>query len=122
MNDEILQTLKALEYKQFDPQIRNSPEELDRFLAEDFYEFTPSGKKLNKQEVLKLLPKQQHPKFEASDFKFKSLGSDVVFLTFKTKETNQQTGALQQNFRSSIWIKEKNEWKLYFHQATPSAS
>lgn len=102
--------IQQLEQSLLDPSIRQSPEQLNKLIAEDFFEFGSSGKVYNKQDCLE--PDEIQITFGVSDFKVKELSKDVMLATYKTKED----GAV--SLRSSIWKQNGDEWQIVFHQGT----
>lgn len=107
----ILQKLiKALERSLLDPSIRQSTEQLNKLIADDFLEFGSSGKVYNKQDCI--TPDESPRKFVVNDFKVKELSKDVMLATYKTREDGIAS------LRSSIWKRYGDEWQMIFHQGT----
>jgi RimJ/RimL family protein N-acetyltransferase len=109
--DDILPKLiEALERSLLDPSVRQSTEQLNTLIADDFLEFGSSGKIYNKQDCIK--PDDIPRKFVVSDFKIKELSKDVMLATYKT------TGDGIASLRSSIWKRYGAEGQMMFHQGT----
>lgn len=104
--------IEALERSLLAPSVRQSIEQLNKLIADDFLEFGSSGKIYNKQDCVKRLPNESPKKFVANDFKVKELSENVMLVTYKT--TVNGITAL----RSSIWQRYANEWQMIFHQGT----
>ena len=104
------QLIQQLELSLLDPSIRQSPEQLNKLLADDFLEFGSSGKIYNKQDCLQLVESSRQ--FTVTDFKVKELSKELVLATYKTIEN----GAV--SLRSSVWQRCGNEWQIVFHQGT----
>ncbi|MBE6184499.1 DUF4440 domain-containing protein [Heyndrickxia ginsengihumi] len=104
--------LYFLETQLLKPEIRKSQSEMDKFIADDFIEFTSSGKKKNKQDCLNGLAV---PKMECFHFAIKELSSNIVQTTFEIKDhTNSKV-----SLRSSLWKKQADgNWQIIFHQGT----
>jgi RimJ/RimL family protein N-acetyltransferase len=102
--------IEALEQSLLDPYVRQSTEQLNKLIADDFLEFGSSGKVYNKQDCIK--PDEYLRKFVVSDFKIKELSKDVTLATYKTTEDGIAS------LRSSIWQRYGDEWKMIFHQGT----
>lgn len=102
--------IEALERSLLDPSVRQSAEQLNKLIADDFVEFGSSGELYNKQDCIKL--EESSRKFSVSDFNIKELSKDVMLATYKTIED----GAV--SLRSSIWKQYGDEWQMTFHQGT----
>lgn len=102
--------IEALERSLLDPSVRQSTEQLNTLIADDFLEFGSSGKVYNKHDCIK--PDEYPRKFVVSDFKIKELSKDVTLATYKTTEDGIAS------LRSSIWQRYGDEWKMIFHQGT----
>lgn len=116
MNDFILK----LEEKLLDPNIRKSSRELEELLSDDFIEFGSSGRIFNKQHVIEFLQLESSDKITIVDFNTSQLSPDIVLATYKSIRYISSTGAEASSLRSSIWKLIDNNWKLVFHQGTPS--
>ncbi len=103
-------SIEALERSLLDSSVRQSTEQLNKLIADDFLEFGSSGKVYNKQDCIK--PDETSRKFVVSDFKIKELSKDVTLATYKTTEDGIAS------LRSSIWQRYGDEWKMIFHQGT----
>jgi len=102
--------IEALEQSLLDPSVRQSTEQLNTLIADDFLEFGSSGKIYNKQDCIK--PDDIPRKLVVSDFKIKELSKDVMLATYKTTEDGIAS------LRSSIWKRYGAEWQMIFHQGT----
>ncbi|RUR14223.1 GNAT family N-acetyltransferase [Legionella sp. km772] len=103
-------SIEALERSLLDSSVRQSTEQLNKLIADDFLEFGSSGKVYNKHDCIK--PDEYPRKFVVSDFKIKELSKDVTLATYKTTEDGIAS------LRSSIWQRYGDEWKMIFHQGT----
>ena len=111
-NKIILQQIQQLELSLLAPFIRQSVEQLNLLLADDFLEFGSSGNAYNKQDIIKLLPLEEARTFRVSDFAVKELSNEVVLATYKT--TENKLSAL----RASIWKYSNDRWQMVFHQGS----
>jgi len=108
--------LRQLEEMLLQPEIRRSKSEVEKVVAEDFFEFGSSGKVLYqgsgiKEEGLAIV------NMTMSDFVIHPLTTDVVLATYRicNRETNEHS------LRSSIWKKTHESWRMCFHQGTKTA-
>jgi hypothetical protein len=102
--------IETLEHSLLDPSVRQSTEQLNKLIADDFLEFGSSGKVYNKQDSIK--PDESYRKFVVNDYKVKELSKDVMLATYKTREDGIAS------LRSSIWKRYGDEWQMIFHQGT----
>lgn len=91
---------------------RSSKVELDKLLANNFFEYGSSGQVHYKQDVLNTLPTENIRKFEVVDLKVHELADTVLLVTYKTVEK----GVIC--LRSSVWKKHNTHWQMIFHQGT----
>ena len=103
-------TIQELELSLLTPEVRQSPDQLNKLIAHDFIEFGSSGRIYNKQDCLK--PDAKPRKFIVSEFGVKELSKDVMLATYKTIENGEVS------LRSSIWKRYGNDWQIIFHQGT----
>lgn len=116
MNDLFLN----LEERLLEPNIRKSPQELEGLIADDFTEFGSSGRIFNKQHVIEFLQLETSDKISILDFNTVELSQGIVLVTYKAVRFITSTGAEVSSLRSSIWKLIDGNWKLVFHQGTPS--
>ena len=117
--NELQNTIYKLETSLLKPEFRISFEHLDNLLTDDFKEYGSSGLVYTKQDVLERLPLNTNKVvYVVSDFEIKSLSEDIVMANFKTDRIINDTEKLQ-SLRTSLWRKEGNSWKMFFHQGTP---
>lgn len=112
MNHKLKQHLKELEEMHTNSEIRKSREELDKILADDFFEIGSSGYMFDKKECLEsgvvLTEMSLH------NYEIYPLAPDVVLSTYFIVDETRKRNTL----RSSIWKFIDGRWQLYFHQGT----
>ena len=108
----LFETILKYEQSLLDQETRTDPKRLDKILADDFLEFSSSGLKLTKQDVISWLVKEESFNHKISDFKVQHLAKEVVLATYSIKMFDSES------LRSSIWILEEGSWQLKFHQGT----
>src|SRR5262245_53040771 len=113
--------LRNLEELLARPDIRRSPEELSRLLADDFREFGGSGRVFDKQQIIDTLQKQTLVELWLEDFQVMCLAPDIALVTYRGNCRFPETGKVSLSLRSSIWRKWNGRWEVVFHQGTPSA-
>jgi hypothetical protein len=112
MNINLKAHLKELEERHTNLEIRKSSEELDKILADEFFEIGSSGYMFDKKECLKtgvvLTEMTIH------NYEIYPLAEDVVLSTYFVRDETRDRNTL----RSSIWKLIDGRWQLYFHQGT----
>jgi hypothetical protein len=108
--------LLELEQQLLEPNTRTTPAELDKLLADDFFEFGSSGRVWDKKDCVGggLSVK----KMSLSDFEIYPLSEDVVLATYHIKDET----SMQNTLRSSIWKFIDGRWQMFFHQGTITQS
>lgn len=119
-NSDLLNHLKELEFNLLLNETRNSPDKLDKLIADEFLEFGSSGIIWSKQSIINLLKESPPIKITASDFKLKRLADDVALLTYKSHRDKTNKYSEVDVLRSSIWKFFGDDWKIIFHQGTIS--
>tara|TARA_R110002072_G_scaffold42064_18_gene118382 strand:- start:4267 stop:4650 length:384 start_codon:yes stop_codon:yes gene_type:complete len=125
--DDLYQQLHALEASHLQAPVRASRAHLEALLHPEFTEIGASGKLHTRADTLAHLPQesQAQPEIELTmaDFKAQQLTPDLALTTYTTTRTNPKTDPHTQTTtqarRSSIWKREANTWRLFFHQGTP---
>lgn len=106
--------LHSLENALLQADVRKSSEQLSALLAEDFIEYSSTGKIYDKENILTRLPVEDDPGIVMRDFKVKSLSSTSALATFKVFIESTQKHSL----RSSVWTLNNGQWQMTFHQGT----
>jgi hypothetical protein len=116
-------TLQALECELHQRSTRTSHSRLDALLHPDFLEFGRAGNRFDKPFVLTHLPKQQvEITVHAQDFQARMVAPGVAQLTYRSAHRKPDGTLERHTLRSSLWISEGAQWRLYFHQGTPTAA
>ncbi len=111
---EIKNHLYTLEVMLLNGDVRRQVEKLNELLAEEFIEYSSSGKIYNKVDTLELLPVENDPEITLSDFNFKLLSPTVALTTYTAFIKSKQKYSL----RSSVWKFSDGRWQMIFHQGT----
>lgn len=116
MNDHKLkEILLELEYKLLGPQVRGTKEELEYLLAPGMCEIGRSGEFYDRDLIVTSLledPSMEGP-MTIEDFELRHVSGDIALVTYRIIENK--------SLRSSLWKKYDEDWKMVFHQGTPSA-
>ena len=104
--------IRELEQQLLKPEVRASAQALDTLVSDQFSEFGSSGRVYTKPDVIAQMLATPNVTVSVTDFQALALTADVVLATYRTP------GSL----RSSIWRREGEEWRIVFHQGTPSST
>jgi ribonuclease HI len=99
-----------------DSKVRAKRDAVSDLLHEDFVEFGSSGRMWNHRDAVMGLEKNPGDgALEAHNVRAARLGTDTVLLTYAVHVPGQ--GA---SLKSSVWRRDGQSWRLFFHQGTPS--
>ena len=98
-----------LEHSLIAPETRNSVAHL---IANDFIEFSSSGKIHRKDDVLQYLKTTDLYQFSIKDFAINRLAENVILATYMFITDNSTS------LRSSVWKQVHGNWQIIFHQGT----
>lgn len=104
------------ELRLLDPEVCRSPELVGALLHPDFQEFGASGREWDRASVVEALTAGGEPVSRPtviSRMRGTELAPGVVQLVFDTEHQGRRA------HRSSLWRREGDGWRLWFHQATP---
>lgn len=88
---------------------------LENRLSDKFCEYSCSGNIHNKHSMINELKNISEDRpIEIFDFELRVLCEDNLLVHYKSYDKVTNTSAL----RTSIWKKENNLWKIFFHQGT----
>lgn len=101
------------------PEVRASRGELERLISDDFMEFTATGCRFGKAEVLARLPDERAPYIETSHFEVRELKAGLCQVFYRAKLKKAGNNITSFSMRSSIWRNHQEVWQMVFHQGTP---
>lgn len=108
--------LYELERKLIKSPFRNDEHFLKSIIDENFLEYDCTGKRWERDELIKALVNSTYDKIEAENFEAQLICNDTYLITFKT--IKQFENKKITSIRSSIWKKKEEQWRLLFHQCT----
>jgi len=120
MNESLKQLLYRLEESLLQPEIRRSPAEVARLLADEFVEFGSSGRVYEKQSIIDELSQEPEIRFLMKDFRAFSLAQGVVLVTYRATSFSRNKEKAVHSLRSSVWKSSQGGWQMIFHQGTPT--
>ena len=107
---------------QFD--VRRDPATLEKLIHPDFIEFGRSGTRYDKAAIKQQLLTEPRAKTKShsQDYQLAQLGPDVVQLTYKSAQQDDDGQLGNYTWRSSIWQRVDDQWQIRFHQGTPTTA
>ena len=117
-SDIVKQQLIDLEQLLVQPATRLSAEQLNHYLADDFYEIAASGRCFAKADVLERLPTETPPVIIQQDFACRVLGDGLAQLTYRATIQRVENDVIAYSMRSSIYRFDGENWQMLFHQGT----
>jgi hypothetical protein len=108
---------RELEIRLMDPALRGSREDVSALLAEDFVEFASNGHIYDKPGILDALAAEAvvgAPERAVADFAVRMLAPNVALVTYRAEKRGIRS------LRSSIWKQVDGNWRMTFHQGTPT--
>jgi hypothetical protein len=116
---ELLDHLRRLEEKLFDPAVRSSRQALEELLAPDFQEIGSSGRLFRFEDIVMALSTEE-PVMSRTlhNLRIVMLATTVALITYgSTRKTTD--GVETKSLRSSVWRQENDgQWRMVFHQGT----
>jgi hypothetical protein len=123
MKDELQpeELIRELEERLLQPGVRQSVAEVADLLADDFVEFTSSGRILDKQATIKGLQHETPMTIYLTEYQAKRLAPEVMLVTYRAHRAVPAPAQSITSLRCSIWTWINGRWRLVFHQGTPAA-
>lgn len=119
--NELSTKLLELEKSLWVTSTRFSKTYMGKILDDDFFEFGRSGRIYSRAQVIESTdnPEEILVQFPLGDFQVKKINNDVLLVTYISTVVYETT---EVSNRSSIWCKYGDEWRIKFHQGTPTES
>ena len=92
---------------------------LSLFIDDDFFEISSNASLQTKQDILNWISYGDGSIRTAKNFRSRYIADNVIHLTYITYIKESALTAVKSSYRSSIWKKVDNTWRLSFHQSTP---
>ncbi|MDY7010058.1 MAG: DUF4440 domain-containing protein [Planctomycetota bacterium] len=119
MKDSLTTLLCDLENQLLQPEVRESPNDIDRLLADEFVEFGASGTIYRKPQCAGGM---SSVRMSLSHFDAKILAPGVALTTYRVVKHDEPHPHMKHSLRSSIWKLMDGRWQMVFHQGTPTAA
>ncbi|MGT2426170.1 nuclear transport factor 2 family protein [Amnibacterium kyonggiense] len=120
MDPEDVARLTALEESLWRPATRFDHVHLARVYADDFDEFGRSGRHWSREASIATEPEAFETLLPLPLLRIRGLGPDAALVTYRSETTYPDSGVTLVANRSSVWQRIDGEWRLRFHQGTPT--
>ncbi len=102
-------------------EVRQSKASVSKLLHPGFREVGVSGKSYDYDEIMAMMEQEQAipGHLHAQDFDCLELSPDVHLLTYRSAWVDGNGLVGQFSKRSSVWVREGEDWQMKFHQGTP---
>lgn len=120
MDAQDVARLTELEESLWRSGTRFDRDHLARVYADDFDEFGRSGKHWARQASIEADIEAFETVLPLPHLRIRDLGPDVALLTYRSETTYPDEGITLIANRSSLWQRIEGEWRLRFHQGTPT--
>lgn len=116
------ETLIAAEKSIPEAQIKRDSGALKRLLSDDYAQVSIDGKLRDRDEIIGMMSEVTIKQFRTYDFKVVPVSENVAIVTYDailqvTSEDDEIQIPRYQHL-SSVWVKQGDQWKLKFQQAT----
>lgn len=120
-DDALLMTLTALERELHEPAVRRDVRRLRELLHPSFVEIGRSGYRIDLADVLRDLPTEGgNGSIIADGFELHQPAAGVAILLYRSAHRSPSGMDSRHTLRSSTWICEGGEWRMVYHQGTPT--
>ena len=120
--EEIFKHLRKMEAALHQHEVRTNIARLQLLLHPKFIEIGYSGKTHDYNSIISNLLSEKNSVFKvwSQDYEYTELSNTVIQLTYKSAKQDKYGSLSRHAKRSSIWVNELGEWKMKFHQGTPT--
>ncbi|MFA5985289.1 MAG: DUF4440 domain-containing protein [Methylococcaceae bacterium] len=119
----LVHELQALEAELHHPGLICTRERLEALLHADFHEVGRSGRQYTRATVISyLIAQAEPPQVTTSAYVAQNMAEGCALLTYQSSLLASDGTVSLATFRSSIWLRTKIGWQLFYHQGTPSAA
>ncbi|MGJ7909244.1 DUF4440 domain-containing protein [Actinopolyspora sp. H202] len=103
----------AHELELLDPRVRDDPEAVRALLHPDFTEFGASGAVWDRDTITAATASDSSERITTTELRPVRIDSATILLTYTAHRSDVKT------FRSSVWLRQDEDWRLRHHQGTP---
>ena len=115
-DDDDLNEVIEKELSLLQPAVRVRRDRVLSMLHEEFREFGASGRTWDRSAIAAAIAAEPGDGAQAEDMRAARLARDVVLLTYLARTPERAS------LRSSLWVRDRVGWRLFFHQGTACPS
>jgi hypothetical protein len=119
-SEETRQYLIQCELALLDPAVRRDRAQVEALLAADFQEFGSSGNVWSRQTIVDSLAGGDYDPPLGEEMQCNLITADVALVTYRSVRIDEAQGTRAETLRSSLWVRESDQWRVRFHQGTKS--
>jgi hypothetical protein len=108
----VLDEVVALELRLLDPEVRADRAEVERLLHPEFREIGAFGRLWDRESIVAALAEDPGTGATASEVEAREVAEGVVLVTYVAES------AAGRSWRSSLWVRCEDGWRVLFHQGT----
>jgi uncharacterized protein (TIGR02246 family) len=116
------QTLITAEKSLPEAQFKKDGDALKRLFADDFSQVSIDGKLRDREEIIGMMTEFTLKQFRQYDFKVLPVSENVAIVTYdaimEVVVDDDEIQIPRYQHMSSVWVKQGDNWKLKFQQAT----
>lgn len=112
----MVKLLLKLEMSLWINETRNNEEYLEKVIHPTFYEIGQSGKLYFKADITSQVNLNLNTSFPFENISIKEINTGTYLISYKVNYT--LNGIQKSSYRTSIWLNNKDEYQLLFHQGT----
>jgi hypothetical protein len=118
---DLLEHLCTLERELHLPETRQNRARVEQLLHPDFVEFSRSGRRYGRSEVLAEFSASRGASetIHAENFELVELSRGLALLTYSSAHRASSGALYRRSLRSSLWVAVDSGWRMRFHQGTP---
>ena len=122
-SESLLNTLRMFEIELHKPSTRANAYRLGQLLHPLFLEFSRSGQRYSREQVLTEFSKNgAWHEVHSQDYRVEQLAKDLALLTYRSAHITASGTLDRYSLRASLWQLTADGWQLRFHQGTPTES
>lgn len=116
-----MRQIKDLEVTLHQYEVRTNQERLYQLLHPEFMEIGYSGERYNYATIVTVLLAEKRPNYIlwSQDFEHYDLTPNAKLLLYKSARLHTDGNLTHHASRCSVWVNEKGDWQIKFHQAVP---
>lgn len=103
-------------------EVRKDIKHLKKLLHPELIEIGYSGKTHSFNSTIAEVPNEEKPDYSvwSQDFEYIELAPDLIQIIYKEARVDKNGAMSRFAKRTSIWVKNNDQWQMRYHQGTPT--